>query len=617
MIAWKELKERRITQVVFTYLAVGWVVLTAFDQLADRDVLSELAYRLALLVYIAGIPVSLILGWYHGEKGRQRVAALEIVLVGIIFFGTAGAAVAVVNDYRQDQSAVAPWNPDSGFDARRVAVLYFEDLSAEDGALSHVADGLTEALIAELSRVRALDVISRNGVAPYRDATVPPDSVARALGAGSVIDGSVEPAGDRLRVNVRLLDGQSGAHIDRDAFSLPRDELLAVRDSVVQRAARFLRSRLGDEVRMREWRAETRNVEAWTQVQRAERLRKEAEQIHAGDPDEARTLLDQADQLLRFAEALDGEWVHPIVMRARIALLGGTWDRGDRSYEAAQEAIRAGIRHADRALERDPGHAEALEARGALRYLRWTLNVSPTPAERAVLLDQAQRDLERAVEADPSLASALNTLSHLHYQRKDRISAALAARQALRADAYLSDADHTLNRLFWAHYDLGQFAEAGRTCTEGTARFPEDVRFKQCQLWMMITPTGQPDPDAAWRLLAEVDSLTPPQPRPLVHRVGQMIVGGVLARAGMPDSARRVLADARAGPTVDPEQELYGYEAIMRTLLGDYDEATRRLKRYVSANPHHAFLEVEGDLHWWWRPLRHHPEFDDVAASGS
>ncbi len=616
MISWQELKQRRITQIVLTYVAAGWVALAGVDQLADRGVIPELGYRLALLAYVTGIPVALILGWYHGEKGRQKATLLEILLLAVVFLGTAATGVAVVNDYRQEQRIAAAGALDSAYDPRRVAVLYFEDLSGGGSDLGHVADGLTEALIGELSRVGPLDVVSRNGVARYRDASLPADSVGRALDAGTVIEGSVEPSGDRLRVNVRLIDAEAGVDIERTAFTLPAEDLLAVRDSVVERAGRFLRTRLGEEVRVRESRAETESVEAWTHLQRAERLRKEAESVRRHDPDRALNLVARADSLLRTAEALDDDWAEPTALRAQLALRRGVLVHSG-SMPAAQQAVREGVELANRALERDPTHARAWETRGTLRYFHWWLNVSPTPEERADLLDQARNDLERAVELDPSLASAFTTLSDVHLERNDRISAALAARRALEADTYLSNAEDTLHRLFSAHYALGQFSEARRTCSEAAARFPEDYRFKMCQLWMMITPTGDPEPEEAWDLLAQVDSLAPPGRRPLFRRVAQMFVAGVVARADLPDSARSVMVDARAGPEVDPDQELHGFEAVMRTLVGDYDEAVQLLRRYVSSNPGHQFLEVQGDLHWWWRPLRDHPGFDEVAAPGS
>ncbi len=94
----------------------------------------------------------------------------------------------------------------------------------------------------------------------------------------------------------------------------------------------------------------------------------------------------------------------------------------------------------------------------------------------------------------------------------------------------------------------------------------------------------------------------------------------MIGLAGMADSAdsvlENVLVAARADAEIDraDEVELSGYEAIMRTLLGQYDQAIDLLIRYVAINPEHS-LEIEGDFHWWWRPLRDHPRFAEVGRS--
>src|SRR3989475_147946 len=101
-----------------------------------------------------------------------------------------------------------------GLDPRRVAVLYFEPASSNTD-LAYLADGLTEALIADLKRGVGLDVGSKNGVARYRNPEIPPDSVARALSVGTLVRGSVEEAGNRYRISVRLVEGSSGVDFRR------------------------------------------------------------------------------------------------------------------------------------------------------------------------------------------------------------------------------------------------------------------------------------------------------------------------------------------------------------------------------------------------------------------
>src|SRR6266568_4459930 len=155
--------------------------------------------------------------------------------------------------------------PSGGLDPKHIAVLYFEDLTPKRD-LAYLADGLTEALIADLKRVSGLDVISRNGIAPYRDPDVAPDSVARALGVGTIVLGSVEAAGDRYRTSVRLIDGASGVDFGRASFALPQGNVLEIRDSIAGDVATFLRQHLREEVRLREEEAGTKSPEAWALV---------------------------------------------------------------------------------------------------------------------------------------------------------------------------------------------------------------------------------------------------------------------------------------------------------------------------------------------------------------
>jgi len=93
-----------------------------------------------------------------------------------------------------------------------------------------------------------------------------------------------------------------------------------------------------------------------------------------------------------------------------------------------------------------------------------------------------------------------------------------------------------------------------------------------------------------------------------------MLVGAVLARAGLKDSARHVLIAARAGREDDPQQELPLLEAFGRTLLDEPGEAIELLKRYVAANPAHSF-QRGGDVSWWWRDLRKDPRFTQLERA--
>jgi len=497
-----------------------------------------------------------------------------------------------------------------GLDPRHVAVLYFADESRAQ-SLGYLADGLTEALIDALRQVSTLTVVSKNGVAPYRHTTMSLDSLARALGTGTIVQGNVEETGGRYRVSVNLVDGASGADLGKRAsFEQPAGAVLAIRDSLAHRVAEFLRVRLGEELRVREERAGTRSVEAWSLVQQAERTRKDAEaRLAQDDVDGAFAAFARADSLLARAEGRDPQWPEPPTQRGWIAYRRARL-AGDR--KALAHWVELALGHARRALELAPDDPRALELRGTVRYLSWLQELVPDPADLPKVLAGARQDLETATHDDPSLAGAYSTLSHLYYQIEDVPAAVLAARRAYEEDAYLNVANEVLWRLFLGSYDLEQFSQARRWCLEGERRFGGDYRFAECRLWLMTTDDARPDPAEAWRLLARIDSLTPAPRKLFEHSRAATILGAGLARAGLKDSARHVLERARPDRSVDPSQETLSIEAFARTILGDRDEAIALLKRYVAANPSHAFTRG-GDISWWWRDLKSDPRFAQLT----
>jgi eukaryotic-like serine/threonine-protein kinase len=507
-----------------------------------------------------------------------------------------------------DRSARATVAGDQ-LDARSIAVLYFEDLS-RDSSLGHVADALTEGLINELAAVNGLHVVSRNGSAAYRASGLSPDSVARALGTGSLIQGTVEPVGRDLRVTTWLVDGNSGADRDRRTFTVPASAAMTGQDSVVRTAALLLRERVGD-LRLQQTRAGTASVDAWSFEQRAERLRKQAlAQRDSGDLAAANASYVRADSVLALAEAIDRNWSAPTTLRAQIA-----FERASLQPDASirTQMLDSAVAHASRALTLEPNYAAALSVRGRARRAQYIIDAAADPAARARLLDSAQADLEAATRADGTQADAFFALSQVYYDRKDNVSALIAARRAYESDAFLRNQHINVRQLFWTHYDLEQFPDADRWCREGARRFPDRYLFAECQLWMMLAPWKAPDIPRAWNLAARAEALAPANRQPFERHLARVIVAGALARAGMPDSARNVLARALPGRDIDPEQELTGYGAIVHVLLGDHSKAIDLLKQYVVLHPTHEF-SVGRDLHWWWRPLQSEPEFQAVLA---
>jgi serine/threonine-protein kinase len=281
--------------------------------------------------------------------------------------------------------------------------------------------------------------------------------------------------------------------------------------------------------------------------------------------------------------------------------------------ERIAEPIDRGLDQAEQALKLSPNDPDALEARGELQLLRYSKRVDTDPSRIDRLLPAAESSLTKSVELNKDQAGAWAALSQLYYAKPDIQAANNAALNAYRADAYLSSAKLILRRLFWTSHDLEQFPEALKWCNEAHRRFPTDPEFTACRLWMYTTRLEKPDVDSAWLYRTRFVALTPEKNRVFADKLGQILVAGALARAGLADSARHVLVRARATPEEDPARELEGDEAVIRVILGDQDEAVRLIADYLTVHPAHrkGFATRTG---WWWRDLQGNPKFKALIA---
>ncbi len=579
--AWAELRKRRVFPLLGIFIASGFLVVEGIDQAIGHGLLPAIAYQLALVFYLFGIPGTAILAWFHGEKGPQKPTLTEAWMHGFMLVGALGICYGLIRGHDTETGAAAE-ALGRGLDPQRVAVLYFED-HGPSGELRYLADAVTEALIDQLSQARSLDVISRNGVEWFRRPSIALDSVVRALEAGSLIMGTVEERDESVRVIARLIDGLSGAEVRRWSFDAPMSDLLSIERFFAEEAALFLSQRLGGGIRMGYRRATSLSPEAWTLVQRAERLRKDAEEhIDEGGYSIGSAGLAAADSILALAELTDPSWIEPTLLRGEIADRRARLAHGHAEYE---QWAQIGRGHAERALSLDPNHARALELRGTLDYCRWVCRTPPDPAAADRLINAARSDLEAATRLDPSLARAHSTLSHLYHQIGDVPAAVLSARRAYDADPYLERDNRILFRLSNGSLDVELLSRAERWCEEGVSPSLPDYRFAICHLRLMTTPAAQPNVDIAQELVASLDSLAPEDERIYWQLKGEMLYGGILARAGLADSARSVLGRARSRVSrqIDPNRELPAVEAYMLTLLGDYEEAVALLTSRVRA----------------------------------
>jgi DNA-binding SARP family transcriptional activator/TolB-like protein len=484
------------------------------------------------------------------------------------------------------QGARTPQAAEPPAAANHIAVLYFENQSS-DRDLQYLAGDLTENLIHQLAQVEGLYVVSPNGVRPFRDRAVPPDSLRRALGVGTLVGAGLRRSGDSVHLAVHLVDANSGRELGGTVLSRAVGERFALGNDLAAEVAEFLRVRLGKEVQLREWSVGTRSPPARERLERAAEMREEGLKA-ARRPDSvavltARRMLDIADTLLAQAGRIDPAWVEPSIRRGWLAI-----DRIELTGVAGRQAWTALAReHAEHALALEPGYAPALELRGTAFWQEADNTIAPDRWRE--LVTRAESDLRAATAADASLASAWITLSQVLRFKPDLEEAEFAARRGYEKDAYLRNADQVLDVLYRTTLVLERPAESLRWCNLGRRKFPGDWRFVQCELTILSHPsTPNPSPKRALEVLEELEDMDPLEKARLAGRPYYPVyrtvrAAAVLARSGDERRARSLLARAHRQAGADPTVKLaLAYdEAYLRLLLGQKEMAFQLLTGYV------------------------------------
>ena len=527
-----------------------------------------------------------------------------------IAVGAAGVAVAALVVWRAREHSP---NGAITLDPTHVAVLYFDDLSP-GGKLGHVASGITHDLIDALARVPVLRVTSPDGVKPFRGHPVAPDSIARELGVGTIVAGSVSASENRLRVTYRLVDPTSGALLSSETFERPEGELFALQDTLTEEVSAALRGRLGAEIHARASRAATRSERAWELVQRAEAVREEVA-LGSGSGSAAERLL-LADSLAAQAEQEDSRWAEPIVLRGWLDydLASVPWHgspmQGIAGGVTTQEWLRRARAHADRALTLQPSDPGALELRGTVLYRTWF--VQNRTESNGVSLNDAESDLRAAARIPSRVqARALGLLSAALQLQGNAEQALETANEAYAADAFLINANEIVFRLFYTSFQLEHYADAVRWCDTGRRRFATGWLFVHCELTLLAwAPDVRPSVPLAWRLVDDVQHVEPAQERTWAEPRAHMMASWVVARAGLADSADHVIRAARAAGPDDPE--LLYLEALARIQLNQPDSAVQLLAKRLQGAPDLRPL-VRRDVQL--RALSNNPAFQRLVGS--
>jgi serine/threonine-protein kinase len=241
----RRFRERKLVQWALAYLAGAFVVFQAVEVLAEPWSISAGVQRSIHILLLFGLLVTLVLAWYHGEKGQQRVSGPELLWVfGLL--GLTGGALSLVRASGPD-SAPAP--SARAVDPRpSLAALPFADLSAE-ATDAYLADGIHDEILVHLAKIGGLRVVSRTSVMEYREADKNLTTIASELGVAAVLEGSVQRVGNRVRVSAQLIDALADEHLWGETFDeeLTLVGLLDMQAQIARRIASALRAELTPE----------------------------------------------------------------------------------------------------------------------------------------------------------------------------------------------------------------------------------------------------------------------------------------------------------------------------------------------------------------------------------
>jgi len=376
-----ELKQRKVVRVGATYLVAGWLLVQVADVALPAFGAPEWSMRLVILVAALGFPLALLLTWAleltpdgikaaTGKVGNKRMASLAAV-----FFAMA-IGWYVLGQPALRQHALAG--------ERSIAVLPFVNMSG-DQANEYFSDGLAETTLDMLAQVKDLKVIARTSSFAFKGKQADMREIGRALGTAHLLEGSVQQAGQTVRITAQLIRVSDGTHLWSKRFDRKLADVFAIQDEIATEVVRAIQGALPAAQQARLVRKRTDNVAAYDEYMQGIALL----------PDRKRASLREALRHFERAIALDPGYARAHAMAATAAGLLVTY--GDDTLATARKVPQ----HIDRALELAPDLGEAWVARGA-------------QLERARELTMAEQAYKRGLELAPGYATAYQWLGEFY-----------------------------------------------------------------------------------------------------------------------------------------------------------------------------------------------------------
>jgi TolB-like protein/Tfp pilus assembly protein PilF len=560
----QRLKERKLVQWALAYLAGVFVVFQAVEVMAEPWGISPALQRAVHIALVFGLFITLVLAWYHGEKGRQRVSGPELLMVAGLLV-VAGVALSMVQGAEE---ALEPLElvgrPPMNDDGPSIAVLPLENFSP-DPADAYFADGMQEQLVAMLARIDGLSVRGRTSVKRYREHPKSLPEIAQELGVSFVIEGSVRMAGGQVSFTAQLMDAVRDEHLwakeyDRD-FSA--DEIVSIHREIAEHVVAEVQAALTPEDEVRLATEPTASTEAYREYMKG--------RFHW------RT---------RTAQGLETAVEH---FQRAIGL--------DSSYALAH----AGLADCYAVIpyysgEVDPREMYRLGEAAAKEAIRLYPDLAATHASLGFLKYVSQRDwrgaeesLRYAISLDPTYAQAHHWLADV-LMYAGRIEEAIAeGERALEFDPLEFSHNHSqASRLYW-----GRDFEAAIAQYQRTIDLYPHLFMGWAGLAQALLKTG--DLEGALRSRSKSDELYGIDPALSERFLG---MAADFHRTGTPGRLPLAFDTVSGFPP--------SWRATAAMWVGDTSKALDWLERAASEN----WPDIPGLRNWpLWDPLQNHPRF--------
>lgn len=259
----EEVQRRKVYRVAVAYIVAAGGIIQLASAAFPAWELPNWALRLVITVLLIGFPIALIFAWVFDvtPEGIQRTSRTDVVRAphrrrNIAILCIAGIAISATAGFFVLPRAVARKVDKS------IAVLPFENLS-DDKENAYFADGIQDDILTNLSKIGDLKVVSRTSVMGYRGKPSSVREIGRALGVSSILEGTVRKAGNRVRVNVQLINTANDEHVWAQEYDRDLIDVFGIQTDLAQKIANELQAKLSPSEKAQLTRKPTENGEAY------------------------------------------------------------------------------------------------------------------------------------------------------------------------------------------------------------------------------------------------------------------------------------------------------------------------------------------------------------------